>query len=456
MVVLAFVILVFSAGEARYEDLTAESSRAHATIDAAEDALSALKDAETGQRGFVITTDPAYLAPYQDGVRAWSESLRALARLSDRDAAVAGAVERLRQAGAAKLKNLEGTIRTARRERSAAFVSIEQGSGKRYMDDARRIGAGIVRREEARYSRLSLLSMETESRTRWSVEAATGILFLFTLAGTLLLEREIGAERLLAGSLEASERKYRELAASLDEQVRQRTRELEDANEELQAFTWSVSHDLRAPLRAVDGFSNILMEDHSSALDAAAQELLSRIRGGVRRMGQLIHSLLDLSRVSRVEIRRQPVSISDLANSIVEGLRSSAPGREVEIRIEPHLTTEGDPNLMRIVLDNLLSNAWKFTARTLSARIEVGSQLNGNAREFYVRDNGAGFDPAFVDKLFKPFQRLHSEAEFEGTGIGLATAQRVIRRHGGTIRAEGNRQNGATFYFTLWRDPNFN
>jgi light-regulated signal transduction histidine kinase (bacteriophytochrome) len=166
-------------------------------------------------------------------------------------------------------------------------------------------------------------------------------------------------------------------------------------------------------------------------------------------MGQLIQSLLDLSRATRAELKIQTVRISDLAAAVIEGLRQANPERKVEVSIEPGLTAQGDPNLIRIVLENLLSNAWKFSSQQEKARIDFGAVSHDGLREFFVRDNGAGFDPTYAGRLFKPFQRLHSEAEFEGNGIGLATAQRILRRHGGSIRAESDKNGGATFYFSL-------
>jgi signal transduction histidine kinase len=448
-VVLVFVIVDFRAGQMRYAELASESSHAHAVIDRTENALSALKDSETGQRGFLITLDPAYLTPYNFGGQAWRDNLRSLDGLSTGDPGLAPLVKQLRDAGAAKFDEMRITLAAARGQQKAAFAEVERGVGKQYMDDARRIAAEIISREEAEYARSSALSLATENRTRWAVEAAAAAMFLLTAAGTLLLNRELERERLLAEDLEKSERKYRDLAGSLEQQVEERTKDLQRVNEELQAFGYSVSHDLRAPLRAVDGFSQILMEDHAEALGSEGREMLDRIRAGVRRMSDLIRSLLDLSRVSRVELKKQPVSISDLAAGVVENLRHADPQRRVSVNIQPGLITEGDPNLIRVVLDNLISNAWKFTSHQPEARIEVGAQDRGGRPEYFVRDNGAGFDPAYADKLFKPFQRLHSDSEFEGTGIGLATAQRVVRRHGGEIRAESENGNGAAFYFTL-------
>ncbi|HWE00062.1 MAG TPA: CHASE3 domain-containing protein [Bryobacteraceae bacterium] len=450
LIVLIFVVVDFAMNQAEVQRLSDQSDHAHAAIDTAENALSSLKDAETGQRGFLLTLNPAYLEPYKTGLRQWQDMKSQLANLTQNDAAVHGMALQMFDAAGAKIRELAETVAVTRREgRAQALARLETGYGRQKMDEARRLSSEIVTREEADFARFARLARETERRTRWSVQAAAGTLFLLTLAGTLLLGREIARERLLAGDLERSETKYRELAESLEEQVEERTRELQDLNAELQAFTYSVSHDLRAPLRAIDGFSLILLEDHGENIDATGKDFLARIRRGVKRMSQLIQSLLDLSRATRVELRKQPVVLSDLAASIVEDLRQTNPERNVEVSIEPGLTAEGDPHLLRIVLENLLSNAWKFSSRTDRARIDIGSSRNGGAREFFVRDNGSGFDPSYAEKLFKPFQRLHLESEFEGTGIGLATAQRIVRRHGGAIRAESGGTGGATFYFSL-------
>jgi signal transduction histidine kinase len=446
---LIFIIADFGSAESRYRDVAEQSDHAHEVIDAAVDTLSSLKDAETGQRGFLITRDHAYLAPYTSGVQQWNTNLRRLKGLTRNNFRIRDDVQRLSEAGANKIAELAQTISLARGgDVRQAFADVERGYGKQQMDQARNAAATIVARERSEFTRAASIASVLEQRTRWTVEFAAAALFLLTLAGALLLAREVARERSLARDLEKSERRYRELATSLEEQVQQRTQELQRVNEELQAFTYSVSHDLRAPLRAIDGFSTILLEDHAAALDETAKGLLARIHAAVVRMGDLIQSLLDLSRVGRVELRKRQVSISEIATAVIETLRTEDPHRSVEIVIQPHLVTEGDPHLIRIVLQNLLSNAWKFTSRRENARIEVAMHTHDGVREFFVRDNGAGFDPAYASKLFKPFQRLHSEAEFEGTGIGLATAQRAVRRHGGEIRAESN-GHGAAFYFTL-------
>jgi signal transduction histidine kinase len=228
-----------------------------------------------------------------------------------------------------------------------------------------------------------------------------------------------------------------------------RTHELEAANRELESFSYSVSHDLRAPLRAIDGFSQTIEEDCADRLDDAGRDSLRRVRAAARRMGTLIDEMLNLSRLSRTELRRERLDLGVAAASILADLARSGQGRHVEVRIDRDLVADADPQLVRIALENLLDNAWKYTSKTQRALIEVGSSPNGAARTFYVRDNGAGFDMTYSSKLFGAFQRLHSPQEFDGTGVGLATVQRIVHRHGGKIWADGAVNAGATFYFTL-------
>jgi PAS domain S-box-containing protein len=225
--------------------------------------------------------------------------------------------------------------------------------------------------------------------------------------------------------------------------------EAEIANRELEAFSYSVAHDLRAPLRSIDGFSRALLTEHFNALNEEAQKNLGRVRDSAQHMSHLIDALLDLSRISRTELRPRPVDLAALARESVRRLREQQPERIVEIEIEDELQTSGDARLLGILMDNLLGNAWKFTARTLRPQIEFGVELDDAGMIYFVRDNGAGFDMTYAPKLFNVFQRLHRREEYEGTGIGLATVQRIVHRHGGRIWAHGEVNRGATFYFTL-------
>ena len=214
------------------------------------------------------------------------------------------------------------------------------------------------------------------------------------------------------------------------------------------SFSYSVSHDLRSPLRAIDGFSQLLLEDYGDKLDEAGKNHLNRVRGAAQRMAELIDALLDLSRVGRRELRRETVDISAIAAAAFQELKEHDATRSVKITVKPGLEAECDRHLLEMVLDNLIGNAWKYTSMRDEAEIEVSSSNDGSETVFYVRDNGAGFEMEYANKLFGTFQRLHG-SEFEGTGIGLATVQRIVKRHGGRVWGEGQPGKGATFYFTL-------
>ncbi|HLO16332.1 MAG TPA: PAS domain S-box protein [Anaerolineales bacterium] len=235
----------------------------------------------------------------------------------------------------------------------------------------------------------------------------------------------------------------------LNEDLKQRAAQLEAANKELEAFSYSVSHDLRAPLRSIDGFSHVLLEDYSEQLPDEGRNYLERVRAAAQRMAVLIDDLLKLSRVTRTAVEPRFMNLSKMAEEIVQSLRETQPNRNVTVLITPDMMVEADPHLIHIVLENLLSNAWKFTAKQEQAIIEFGQKALGKERTFYIRDNGVGFDMAYSDKLFGVFQRLHSFNEFPGTGVGLATVQRIVSIHGGRIWAESAEGKGATFYFTL-------
>ncbi|MBI5603426.1 MAG: response regulator [Deltaproteobacteria bacterium] len=246
-----------------------------------------------------------------------------------------------------------------------------------------------------------------------------------------------------------AEAEIRRLNVDLEQRVLERTIQLEAANRELGSFSYSVSHDLRAPLRAIDGFSRALLEDYRMALDEKGRKYLDRVRAATQRMGQLIDDLLKLSRVTQAEMTRQQVNLSRIIEVLARELEICQPERRVEWVIAPNVMADGDERLLEIALKNLLDNAWKFTGRKPSFRIEFGVRHQEGSVVYFIRDDGAGFDQTYSGKLFGTFQRLHSREEFEGTGVGLAIVQRIIHRHGGHIWAEGVVDLGATFYFTL-------
>jgi signal transduction histidine kinase len=267
----------------------------------------------------------------------------------------------------------------------------------------------------------------------------------------------------MLGRLEEQRKELQQQAKILEQRVAERTQELEHRNEalrrnaaellaantELDAFAYSVSHDLRAPLRSIDGFSQVVLEDYAGQLGDAGQDALRRVRAASQKMATLIDDLLKLARVTRAEMRTERVDLSGIAQEIVLDIQRATPERAVEFAITPGLEAQGDARLLRVVLDNLLRNGWKYTGKQPQPRVEFTAKDDNGDRVFVIKDNGAGFDMRYADKLFGVFQRLHSAAEFEGTGVGLATVRRIINRHGGRIWAEGAVDQGAAFYFTL-------
>ena len=278
-----------------------------------------------------------------------------------------------------------------------------------------------------------------------------GAMLFLRISRPMIKRLEVQTEELAE---EVAERKLveqavRKLNEELDERVNNRTAELAASNKELEAFSYSLSHDLRAPLRAINGYSQAVLEDYADKLDEQGKHYLQRLRAGSQRMGQQIDDMLALARVTRGEFRRDTVNLSEITQTIVRDLRSREPDRQVDFVIAEGIVANGDKTLLRVLFENLLGNAWKFTNNHPRALIEFGvTQVDGKPA-YFVKDDGVGFDMAYADKLFAPFQRLHAVTEFEGTGIGLATVQRVIDRHAGRIWAEGEVEGGAIFYFTL-------
>ncbi len=272
------------------------------------------------------------------------------------------------------------------------------------------------------------------------VYSATGRFSGYAGVASLLSDSSLGSER--ATSLQM---RIRQLET--DNALRMQRHEV--AARELESFAYSVSHDLRAPLRVIDGFAQMVLEDYAAQLDTLGRDHLKRIVAAAGRMNSMIDTLLEMSRMTGRELRFERVDLSETARQLIEELKAAEPGRQVQVAVQPDLSVEGDRTLLRLVLQNLLGNAFKFSARASDARIEFGRRPDGD-HAFFVRDNGAGFDMRFADRLFGVFQRLHSQSEFAGTGVGLATVQRIVRRHSGRIWAESEPGKGATFFFTMW------
>jgi len=296
-----------------------------------------------------------------------------------------------------------------------------------------------------------LVWLHLDPRLITRVQTAKGWLFVIGSAIVLFVaaRRYERRGRAAVAALIESRNEVRRANADLERRVAERTRQLEAANRELEAFAYAVSHDLRAPLRSMSGFSQILRDTAPPGLDDKSRHYLQRIQDASLRMSGLIEDLLNLSRIGRSELTARSISLSQIAAEAAAAVRERHPTREVQLEIAPGMDVSADPRLLRIALENLVSNAWKYTARTPQARVSIGTQASETGPVYFVRDNGVGFDMKYADKLFVPFQRLHPETEFPGNGIGLVTVQRIVARHGGRIWADAKPDEGATFYFTL-------
>jgi PAS domain S-box-containing protein len=561
----------------RYRESTHLVEHTYQVLVAAETLRSSIEDAESSQRGYLLTGEQRYLAPYNAALSSVIASQAKLRGLMAGNLAQQVRLAALDQVTAVKVAELRETIELRRaRGLSAALEVVRTDRGQEAMDDIRRITSSL---QEEEHLMLARRSSEAEaqvvrSRGRGGLNGLA-ILVLLTL-GTIAIERDTIKRRRVEEALRDSEEQFRQvfdespsgillieedqrvrranpafcrllgrteeelqqlalpsiaghegllslmfetgwiapgeqtryqgeqeyvtksgsiawvnvhatklrnsqgravcnlalieditdrkkadeeiraLNDSLELRVAQRSAEavesnqkLESANRELEAFAHSVSHDLRAPLRSVDSFSQIILDEYSDKLDEDGAKYLRRIRAGAQNMGQLIDALLNLSRVSRGLLNRECVQLSSMASTIVKELQDQDSRRTVNIEIAADIQANGDARLLRIVMNNLIGNAWKFTGKRDQACLEFGSNTEKGVVVYFVRDNGAGFDMAYVSQLFTPFQRLHQTTEFAGTGIGLATVQRIVQRHGGRIWAESSVGNGATFYFTL-------
>jgi PAS domain S-box-containing protein len=575
LAILAVIGWVSYRSTDRLIQLGRDRNRAHLIFEQLQDLFSQLQDAETGQRGFVITGDERYLDPYQSALGTIDQSLRALRQSTSDNPHLQQQLDTLHPLISQKLNQLKVAIEARRTQGFQAAVSLVQtGQGKKSMDSIRQVMAGVKRDQAAVVQECTLEMQSTAQRTTGVIIFGSLLSLLVVGLATIVIFRDLAHRQRVEEALRSSEQKLageRDLLHTLmdnvpdyiyfkdartrftrvnraharalglrrpedamgktdfdffteehareafaDEQeilrtsqpllskveeaprldgftvwvdttkvpirdangcvtglfgisrditrrkqaedairrlnaeLESRTIELSATNKELEAFSYSVSHDLRAPLRSIDGFSQALLEDYHHLLDEPGKDFLNRIRSSTQRMAQLIDDLIELSRVTRAEVRPEAVNLSAIAKAMAEELRTSEPGRRVEFSIAENLLAQGDEHLLRVAMDNLIRNAWKFTSKRPSARIEVGTAgREDNHMVYFVRDDGAGFEMDHAQKLFSPFQRLHSMAEFSGTGVGLATVQRIVHRHGGRVWAEGQVDRGACFYFTL-------
>ena len=404
--------------------------------DALGDFAAAIRDAESGQRGFLLTGDRAYLAPYESAQTEVPRQLARLRSLSGEDPAMNRSVSSLAGLSDDKLAELRATVDLVPAGRQEeAMARVRSGEGQALMERLRaELAAFSAREDECTAARGLVLA---QSRF-WGdlLEPIITILAAGLLVGTFVsLLRQFGRTQRAETGLRANQTK------------------LELANEELKSFAYSVAHDLRAPLRAINGYAGVLTEDHGVELASEAHRLLERITANGERMSRLIDDLLALSRVSALEVQPRRIEMNRLVREVCDELVGGPGGEhaEVELSLAPDLPlASGDPSLIRQVWFNLVANALKFSRGRTPVRIEIGGTTAGaDFVTYYVRDNGAGFDMRYLGKLFGPFQRLHRPDEFEGTGIGLALVKRIVQRHGGAVWAESNEGQGALFAFTL-------
>jgi signal transduction histidine kinase len=410
-----------------------------------EQALSLIKDAETGQRGYLLTRDPSYLKPYLDGRRNFQAEYDAVGAPFRGNPTFEMILRQLRPLVAEKMEIMGETIRSTQQGATAqGLAEMRLGRGKVLMDTIReshdRLGTLITAQARAADER----AVKRSRRTLGEM----GLLAAIALAGIAFFMLKVSR----------FERTLLERSASLESEVIQRTeaegearhlnRELLASNQELEAFAYSVAHDLRAPLRHVDGFARMLRRGLQTGAPPKAMHQLDVIQEAAQRMGALIDDLLTYSRLGRTELHKVPVPLATLLGQVKLDLAEDEANRNVVWRISPLPTVVGDPTLLRMAIQNLLANALKFTRQRDPAIIEVGCWLN-EGMTFWVKDNGIGFDMRFQDKLFKPFQRLHAQEDYEGTGIGLANVERVAARHGGRAWAEGVLDQGAAFYLFI-------
>jgi len=423
-------------------DRVLNSDRIFLVLGISTELLAELQEAESGQRGYLLTRNESYLAPY---VAATAKIDANFQRLAPAASVLERGPERLahlKLLSDAKRAEMQQTIDLLKsRDQAAALRVMEDDTGQNYMTQLRAEFRSFILDSFAARRTQRNASVGASRRTMLVTTLGAVALFLMLAFTTTLIERDQLKQGRDAVHIQ-------ELNQTLENKVANRTQALREANAELEAFCYSVSHDLRAPLRSVQGFAKILERDYADKpIDARAQDLMRRMSASSVRMGQLIDDLLNLSRIARGGIAPLPVDLNAVAASVVLELAVQNPGRTVDVSIAPHLQVQGDERLLRVALENLFGNAWKFTRNEARPRLEFGQQPDGGA--FFVRDNGVGFDMAHSQQLFVPFQRLHSNAQFEGTGIGLATVQRVIQSHGGRIWAESSPGSGATFFFTI-------
>ncbi len=427
-------------------------------VSQAEKIMDTAKDGEIGTRGYLLTGDGRYLSAYEGARTEAPREVDEFVRLTSDNAHQRPNAEAMRAVLEQRFAMLQGSV-DARRTKGfdAARAMVISGNGLAETIRMHEIGTAM----EAEERRLLAMRQENEQRDGVLAYLAVGLatclaaMLLVLVSRNLVRERQLRiaseatAQELIAANVRIARdaEQMQALNEELEDRVRLRTAELESTNRELEAFSYSVSHDLRAPLRTIDGFSLALEEDYHDVVGEEGRDYIARVRSGVQRMGGLIDALLQLSRITRAEISRTDVDVSALAEAVAGNLREENSTQVLHFRIEPGMRADADPRLLQVAFENLLGNAVKFSSRKPESQISVSFDKVKGA--FLVEDNGAGFDMHYASKLFNAFNRLHGDKDFKGSGIGLATVARVVRRHHGRIWADSELGNGASFWFTL-------
>jgi signal transduction histidine kinase len=430
----------------QFRILSDDTARVQAMLRVQESVLATMVDAETGMRGYAITGDPAYLEPYNQARESITNYLNALRLLRDMDGPTGihpDEMKQLQMLVDAQFKFRESVIQRIRAE-GLEKARIRLDEGKKGLDEIRAMIARWKNAEERSLNEKRTAFEKSDRRWLHTLAALAIAVFLLLIGGMALVRHHL-IER----------RKSEEQLAQFADERRRRAAELEGANQELEAFSYSVSHDLRAPLRHVAGFADMLQRHAAAQLDPKSQRYVETIIDSAKRMGMLIDDLLVFSRMGRVEMRQELFDFNKMVDDVIDELRPEIGARRVLWRKQKLPSLKADKAMLRQVVVNLLSNAVKYTGPRDPAEIEIAAREEKREIIISVKDNGVGFDPEYAHKLFGVFQRLHQASEFEGTGIGLANVRRIISRHGGRVWAEGSIDKGATFYFSLPKSPEF-
>lgn len=439
------VILICIGGLSYWSEVSNEADRewvthTHLVVERLQAIRIDITQAETGQRGYILTGQETYMEPYRTGVEKVGRELDGLRDLTSDNRGEQQNIKRLRALIADRLAELADGIEVRRQSGLLAGVeAVTHGNNGELWMEMIAVQIGEMRETEAKLLSARLATAAASTRKmKVLIACGNSLAILILLVKGFVIHRETGKRNLAEESLKQA-----------NERLERRTAELSETNIELESFAYSVAHDLRAPLRHIAGYSGVLSQDYGPRLDEEGLRCLGKITDCARQMGRLVDDLLALSQIGRQDLSFRETALGSLVAEVVEELAPELAGREVEWQLGELFDAECDPGLMKQVFTNLLSNAVKYTRRREHAVIQVGQTSQNEQRVVFVRDNGAGFEMRYVGKLFGVFQRLHKARDFEGTGVGLAIVQRIIRRHGGRIWAEAEVDRGATFYFTL-------